>query len=116
MWLLLALFALAFTESFDVLGDGSLVPGADSGPPGRVHVPANSATPAVAVGPGRRPHLWGRAARSGTASRRGCRRQLVETTRKVFVMKRPMPDLVACRHTIRPPPSGCWRAEAGASQ
>ena len=62
------------------------------------------------------PGRWGRAARSGTASRRGCRRQLVETTRKVFVMKRPMPDLVACRHTIRPPPSGCWKAEAGASQ
>jgi glyoxylase-like metal-dependent hydrolase (beta-lactamase superfamily II) len=46
----------------------------------------------------------------------GVRSQLVETIRKVPVVKRPMPDLVACRHTIRPPPSGCWKAEAGASQ
>jgi hypothetical protein len=34
----------------------------------------------------------------------------------VFVVKRPMPDLVSCRHTIRPPPSGCWKAEDGGSQ
>jgi hypothetical protein len=44
------------------------------------------------------------------------RSQLVETTRKVLVVKRPMPDLVSCPRTLRPPPSGCWRAEAGASQ
>jgi hypothetical protein len=42
--------------------------------------------------------------------------QLVETTRKVHVVKRPMPDLVSCRRTIRPPPGGCWRAEAGGGQ
>jgi hypothetical protein len=46
----------------------------------------------------------------------GVRSQLVETTRKVLVLKRPMPDLVSCRRTIRPPPSGCWRAEAGGSK
>jgi Glyoxalase-like domain len=41
------------TESLHVLGDGSLVPGADSGFHGRVHVPADSATRAVAAVPGR---------------------------------------------------------------
>jgi hypothetical protein len=60
-----------FTESLGVLEDGSLVPGADSGFHGRVHVSADSATRVVAVAPGRRPHLWGRTARSGTGSRRG---------------------------------------------
>ena len=45
----------------------------------------------------------------------GVRSQLPETTRKVLVVKRPMPDLFSCRRTIRPPPSGCWRAEAGGS-
>ena len=40
----------------------------------------------------------------------------LQTTRKVLVVKRPMPDLVSCRRTIRPAPSGCWRAEAGGSQ
>ena len=46
----------------------------------------------------------------------GVRSQLPETTRSLLVVKRPMPDLVACRRTIQPPPSGCWRAEAGGSQ
>ena len=35
----------------------------------------------------------------------GVRSQLVETTRKVLVVKRPMPELVSSRRTIRPPPS-----------
>ena len=52
----------------------------------------------------------------GQVPRVGVRSQLVETTRKVLVLKRPMPDLVSCRRTIRPPPSGCRRAEAGGSQ
>ena len=35
----------------------------------------------------------------------GVRSQLVETTRKVLVVKRPMPELVSSRRSIRPPPS-----------
>jgi hypothetical protein len=58
----------------------------------------------------------GRTARSGTGHGVSVRSQLVETTRKVLVVKRPMPDLVSCWRTIRPPPSGRWRAEAGGSQ
>ena len=46
----------------------------------------------------------------------GVRSQLVKTTRKVLVLKRPMPDLVSYRRTLRPPPSGCWRAAAGGSK
>jgi hypothetical protein len=46
----------------------------------------------------------------------GVRSQLVETTRRVLALKETMPDLVSCRRTVRPPPSGCWRAEAGGNQ
>jgi hypothetical protein len=105
-----------FTGSLDVLGEGSLVPGAESGLHGRVHVAADSATRAVAVLlVGDLTHgaeLLGRGRVPGV----GVRSQLVETTRKVLVFKRPMPDLVSCWRTIRPPPSGCWRADAGGSQ
>jgi hypothetical protein len=105
-----------FTESFDVLGDGSLVPGAESGPHGRVQarlIRRPERSQLVLVGDlTSGAELLGRGQLPGV----GVRRQLVETTRKVPVVKRPMPDLVACRHTIRPPPSGCWKAEAGASQ
>ena len=74
------------TESCKVQGDRCIVPGADTRVQGRGQVPEV-----------------------------GVRSQLVETTRKVLVVKRPMPDLVSCRRTIRPPPSGCWRVEAGGS-
>jgi hypothetical protein len=105
-----------FTESLGVRGDGSLVPGADSGFHGRVHVPADSATRAVAIAlVGDLTYGAERLGR-GQVPGVGVRSQLVETTRKVLVVKRPMPDLVSCRRTIRPPPSGCWRAEAGGSQ
>jgi hypothetical protein len=92
-----------FTESLGVRGDGSLVPGADSGFHGRVHVRADSATRAVAVAlVGDLTYgaeLLGRGQVPGV----GVRSQLVETTGKVLVVKRPMPDLVSCLARSRPP-------------
>ena len=103
------------TESSHVLGGGSLVPGADSGFHGRVQVRLirrheRSQCSWSVTSPGA--EVLGRGQVPGV----GVRSQLVETTGKVLVVKRPMPDLVACRRTIRPPPGGCWKAEAGASQ
>ena len=93
-----------FTESLDVLGDGSLVPGADSGFHGRVQVRLirrheRSQCSWSVTSPGA--EVLGRGQVPGV----GVRSQLPETTRKVLVVKRPMPELVSSRRTIRPPPS-----------
>jgi hypothetical protein len=59
------------------------------------------------------PRRWAELLLRGQVPGVGNRGQLVESTRKVLALNRRCLISSSCRRTIRPQPSGGWRAEAG---